>query len=401
MVILKIVKKSLLRRKHKALIALAAMSISVCLVLLLVHLKSGLSHTLSTVKNQADLIVAAPAQPIHLALYGLFRIGNPPPAINVNLLDELQSHPEIASIIPLSLQESHQGYAVTGSNESLFKNINSDLSQVFAEGEGFTNPQSIVLGASFAESSGYLIGERMTIAAGLEPSLSDEYPQPFTITGILAPIGSALDDSIIVQLTTLQSFRKETRENQTENTDINLALIKLHNRQALLPMQNQIREITNQTVEVIIPDQELSILQQTGNRLMNLMLGIVSITVIMALITIFFSVSGSLAERRYEIDILRMLGAKTYQVVAIGLLEPLIIILTASLSGFLLFMIAVSIFQVSLPTEWKAWIGGHEISMNDAATLLLLLLCGAVLTCIPAWMTYGQCTQKSNASTIK
>ena len=393
MVILQLVHKSLERRKTKALVALMALSCSVSLVLLLVHIKNNLSHTINRVTNQADLIVSAPAQPAYLALYGLFRIGNPPPAINVSLFETIKAHSEVMSAIPLSMQESHRGITITGTTSEFFQYFDNNQPLTFAEGEGFSQPRSIVLGATVAERTGYGIGERMTLAAGFEPALSDEYPQSFTITGILTPVNTIIDNSALVPIKTLQSIRSENTSKKADDNAINLILLKLHNRQALLPMQNQIKEFSQQPVEVIIPNQELTFIRHTGNQLVNLMLGIVAITLLMALITVFFSVSGSLAERRYEIDTLRMLGARSHQVIVIGLLEPLLIIFTASLLGFGLFWAGVKGLEYSLPDIWKGWIAGHPVSIEEVGVLLLLILAGTVLATVPAWRTYGQCTR--------
>lgn len=389
MVIGQIVYKSLWRRKNKALVALLAMSFSVCFVLLLTHLKVEFANTLARVNDQADLIIGAPAQPIHLALYGLFRIGNPPPAISDEDLQTLQTHPEIVSVIPLSLQESHRGHTVTGTDERLFHSMDLNPDHVFAKGEGFSTPYSAVLGATFAARSGYLPGEMITIAAGNEPSLQDEYPQLFTITGILSPTGSAFDNSILVPLNTLKTMR-----NSPKKTDINLFLVKLHNKQARLPMQNYLKTRFNHSVEVVIPQQALAFVQQAGNRLLNIILGVLVITMLMALIMVFFSVTSSLAERRCEVQTLQMLGARTHQVIAIGLLEPLIIILLASIGGFVLFIATIHMLEVMAPIHWSPWLGQQDVSLTEITTLLLLFAIGAVLTSIPAWRAYGKCLQR-------
>ncbi len=388
MVILQMVAKSLLRRKQRVLIALLATSVSVFLVLLLTHLKVGVANSLSRVNGQADLIVGAPAQPVHLALYGIFRLGNPPPVISDDHVQRLRAHPEIKSVIPLSQQESHRGYPVTATTEQLF--TNTSAGQIFAQGEGFSQPYSVVLGASFARDSGYLPGELMTIAAGAEPSLADEYPERFTITGVLAPTGSVLDNDIFVPLTTLQAIRSKYRPN--DNHGVNLLLIKLHSKQATLPIQSQIKNVYGQSLEVIIPAQELAYVHQLANRVMNTVLGILGMTVLMALLMVFFSVSGSLAERRNEVQTLRMLGARTHQIVVIGFLEPLVVILLASLGGFLLFVTVVALLAVFCPVEWQAWIGEQKISMVELFTWLSVLAFGSLLTFVPAWMAYGQCS---------
>ena len=389
MVILQIVSKSLLRRKKRVLIALLAMSFAVYFVLLLTHLKAGLANSLSRVNEQAELIIGAPAQPVHLALYGLFRAGNPPPAISYDYVQRLQANPEVALAIPLSQQESHRGHAVTGTSEQLFDSINTD--QVFAQGEGFSHSHSVVLGASFAQDSGYLPGEKMTIAAGAEPTLDDEYSEPFTITGILAPTGSVLDNGIFVPITTLQDMRSAYRPG--DGKDINLILVKLHSKQATLPIQNLIKTTHGKTLEVIVPVQELAYVHQLVNRVMNVVLGILAITMLMALLMVFFSVSGSLAERRQEVQTLRMLGARTQQIVVIGFLEPFMVILLALLVGLLLLLATVTTLEILFPVDWLAWMGGQKVSVNELVTLLVMLAFGSLLTFVPAWMAYDQCME--------
>ena len=402
MVIVQIITKSLLRRKKRVLIALLAMSFTVYFVLLLTHLKVGLANSMARVSEQAELIVGAPAQPVHLALYGLFRLGNPPPAISYDYVKQLQANPEVASAIPLSQQESHRGHAVTGTSEQLFDSINTD--QVFAQGEGFSHPHSVVLGASFARDSGYLPGEQMTIAAGSEPTVDDEYSEPFTITGILAPTGSMLDDGVFVPITTLQDMR--SAYNSGAGHDVNLILVKLHSKQATMPMQNQIKTTLGRAFEVIVPGQELAYVHQLVNRVMNVILGILAITVLMALLMVFFSVVGSLAERRQEVQTLRMLGARTHQIVVIGFLEPLAVILLALVAGFVLLLTTVTTLEILFPIESLVWLGGQTVSANEMVALLVILVVGSLLTFVPAWMMYDQCidnrqTVKSPASPTK
>ena len=393
MVIVQIITKSLLRRKKRVLIALLAMSFTVYFVLLLTHLKVGLANSLARVSEQAELIVGAPAQPVHLALYGLFRLGNPPPAISYDYVKQLQANPEVASAIPLSQQESHRGHAVTGTSEQLFDSINAD--QIFARGEGFSHPYSVVLGASFARDSGYLPGEKMTIAAGSEPTVDDEYSEPFTITGILAPTGSVLDDGIFVPITTLQDMRSTYHSDAGH--DVNLILVKLHSKQATLPIQNQIKTTLGRALEVIVPGQELAYVHQLVNRVMNVMLGILAITVLMALLMVFFSVIGSLAERRQEVQTLRMLGARTHQIVVIGFLEPLAVILLALVGGLVLLLTTVTTLEILFPIESLVWLGGQTVSANEMVALLVILVFGSLLTFVPAWMTYDQCIENRQA----
>lgn len=236
-------------------------------------------------------------------------------------------------------------------------------------------------------------GELMTIAKGAEPTPADEYAKPLTISGILEPTGTVLDNTILVNLSDLKQLRNQHQPDNSQADNINLIQIRLHNRQALLPMEQQIKHLVSEPVEVVIPNKELNFIQRISNQLTGLMIAIVAITAAMALVSVFFSVSGSLAERRYEIDTLRMLGARFYQVIAVGLLEPLLIIITATIASFVLFKGLVWGLEAFLPEEWRVWMADYPASFGEVKLLLLVILLGSLLAAIPAWKTYGQCTR--------
>ena len=388
MVILPLVTKSLSRRKMKALVSMLGLTVSLFLLLALIHVKNNLSHRIHITLHQTDLIIGAPSQPAHLALFGLFRVGNPPPALRYDVYQHLKNHSEVASAIPLSVMESHRGFPVTGTTPELFETFYEDRFLSFAQGNGFIQPASVVLGANVAEQTRYQLGEMMTIAQGAEPSLLDEYSEPFTITGILAATGTALDNSILVSMDDLKKVRPEGADQEA----INLIWVRLHNRQALLPMQQQIKEQMPYPVEVVIPNQALDFIQRIGSLLANMMIAIVLLTAGIALITVFFSVSGSLSERRYEIDTLRMLGARSHQIIIIGLLEPLLIMLAATVTGFILFKGVMASLIFFLPEHWLGWVSGYSTPTAEIGMLLLIMAIGSLLVIIPAWRTYGQCT---------
>ena len=411
MVILQLVKNSLARRKAKALISMIGLALSIGFLLVLTHVKNSIHHTIERVTHQSHLIIGAPSQPAHLALYGLFQIGSPPPAITLQTYLTMNKHPEVASAIPLSMMESHKGVTVIGTNNDLFLEFDHQeflkqeplkqkplkqkpLKQEplkFSKGKPFGDNASVVLGAQFAQESGYNIGEKMTIAKGAEPTLEDEYSTPLTISGILAPTGTVLDSSILVDIDELMPLRSQHSSSALQTKAINLVLIRLHNRQALLPLQQQIQHLVSEPVEVVIPSQELGFIQHINKQFATLMLLILIMTIIMALVGTFFSVSGNLAERRNEIDTLRMLGARSYQVAVIGLLEPLLIIVSGTISGFIVYQGIISGLTLFLPWNWQIWTSRHPASFEEIKLLFLILLIGSLLTAIPAWKTYGQC----------
>ncbi|MGI9277745.1 MAG: ABC transporter permease [Endozoicomonas sp.] len=396
MVILKIALRSLSRRTGRIWISLLTLSVAITLILGLSHLQDRLHQAFEKVSSQADIIVGGPAQPVYLVIYGLFRIGNPPPPIDYQAYEKLKNNGEIESAIPLAFGESHRGITITGTDNSLFESFGLPL--ILSEGEGFANPMNAILGASVAKQQAYKIGEQLTIAAGFEPTLEDEYPELFTISGILSPTGTYLDNTILVHLDGLNLARASRMNNPprnwTEPGKINLVLSRLHDRQALFAMEMAIKAEIEEPVEAVIPSRELASLFSFSRLFSNLMLGMAGMTLLLALITVFFNVSASLAERRSEIEMLRMLGARPWQVTLLGLLEPMLLIFIAMLTGTAFYLFCLMVLPLWLPASIQNMLQGGLISLNELSMLLLILAIGSVLAAIPAWRTYGSCNSR-------
>ena len=75
MVILKIMYQSFGQRAGRTAISITALAISVALLLIISHIHEAVRSYARQVSSEADLIVGGPAQPMHLVLYSLFRIG--------------------------------------------------------------------------------------------------------------------------------------------------------------------------------------------------------------------------------------------------------------------------------------------------------------------------------------
>ncbi|MET4709563.1 hypothetical protein [Endozoicomonas lisbonensis] len=80
-----------------------------------------------------------------------------------------------------------------------------------------------------------------------------------------------------------------------------------------------------------------------------------------------------------------MLGARSHQVIVVGLLEPVLIIFLATVVGFLLFQLAASGAESLLPEEWKLWMTERPVSFGEVKFLLFILLTGCLLAFVQAW----------------
>ncbi len=155
MVIPQLAVLSLQRRSAKAWVAVISLSLSTALLLAMFHIKNSLSQQLQQALNQSDLLIGAPAQPVHLVLFGLFRIGNPPPGISMDVYHQIQKHPETASAIPLRMMESHRGFTVTATSGDFMDSLKlSHINEDNQDNKKFR----LLLGANVAHQTGLQSG---------------------------------------------------------------------------------------------------------------------------------------------------------------------------------------------------------------------------------------------------
>ena len=70
-----------------------------------------------------DVVVGAKGSPMQLILAGVFHIDVPPGNIPLAGVRQLEQHPQVAQVIPLSLGDSHRGFAVMGTTAAYFEHF--------------------------------------------------------------------------------------------------------------------------------------------------------------------------------------------------------------------------------------------------------------------------------------
>ncbi|WP_257265489.1 ABC transporter permease [Endozoicomonas sp. ONNA2] len=382
MVILKIICRSFGQRAGRSTISILALALSIALLLVISHIHEAVRSYARQVSSGADLIVGAPSQPVHLALYSLFRIGPPPPVLPWNIYEEIAGMEDVEWAAPVSTNESHRGYTVTGSTAHYMETLQlKALNFIDTSGSGtaFRNDRSAFIGANLAAH--YQPGETLTIANGFSPSLKDEYQTPFVIQGVLMETGTLLDSNILVPIEGLRKIRKA----HGITTDyLNFIMIKLRHRHSLFKVQQELKSTLNTPLEVVIPAFELEKLGHYQRMLNNVFMAMSFIIGVLSLMMMYFNLSAGFAERKQEVELLRMVGASPWQLAGLTLAEPMLQILVALCSGVIVYKIS-TLFVGS----WIPVVSSITLPFEQLVWLLSLFLLGFLVACLPAWRMYG------------
>ncbi len=394
-------------------LGLTVLSIALATFLLLVveRVREDVRESFTQSVSGTDLIVGARTGSVQLLLYSVFRIGSATNNIRTESLEHVARHRAVAWIVPMSLGDSHRGYAVLGTTTGYFEHFRYGDRQplAMATGRPFAGTldglYEAVLGAEVAERLGYVIGQQITLTHGTGSTPGVEHAdKPFTIVGILQPTGTPVDRTVHVSLEAITAIHLDwaggapmpgfsipaeaARKFDLAPKEVTAALVGLRGRAAVFAVQRHVAEYTGEPLMAVLPGVALDELWQAiglGERALQ------GVSVLVALVSLAGLVSvvlASLNERRRELAVLRAVGAAPRHVLWLLAGEGLLVTLAGLALGAVAAWTAIALagpwvqasqgiaLQVALPTvtQWMV-IGGVA-----AAGLLASL--------VPGWRAY-------------
>ncbi|MEP6605567.1 MAG: ABC transporter permease, partial [Nitrosospira sp.] len=196
---------------RRATLGLMAVSIALSVVLLLgvEQLRTQARESFSQSISGTDLVVGARTSPIQLMLYAVFRLGDATHNIRWSSFQAMAEHPAVAWAIPISLGDSHRGFAVIGTTAAYFEHFRygERRSLAFAAGKPFADIFDAAIGAEVAERLGYRVGDRIVLNHGAKDlGLAEHADKPFKVSGILQRTGLPVDRSVHVSLEAIEAI---------------------------------------------------------------------------------------------------------------------------------------------------------------------------------------------------
>ena len=422
-------------------LSLVLFALGVGLISLLLILNKQLQDQFDKNLAGINLVVGAKGSPLQLILSSMYHIDSPTGNIPIKSAKGLMNpkHPLIDQAIPLSMGDSHQGYRIIGSTYDLFGLYNGEIGQ----GKLWSKDMETTIGATVADKLGLGLGDGFYSSHGLiidDNLVHDDAPQ-FKVAGIFKPTGSVLDQLI---LTNTQSIWKvhdsheheegesadshnhddheghdhsdheghdhanheghdheghhhddHAVENTTkvaptnasllENADqsITSLLIKFKsNNYRTLNMQRNINENTD--MQAATPAFEINRLYSmmgTGTDALQMLAYVI---VFVSGLSIFISLFSSLRERKYELSLMRVMGASPTKIFTLIVLEGLILAVLGYLIGIALSHIGMEILAKYMSDAYRYSFSGALFLKEELYLLFGALGIGFIAAIIPA-----------------
>lgn len=399
------------RRRGTLLWVVLSIALSTLLMLGLERLRADARSSFRQAVSGADLIVGPRTGSVQLLLYAVFHIGSATSNMRMDSVEALARQRGVAWVVPLSLGDSHRGFAVLGTSTAYFEHFRHGDRQALrlAQGRAFTDgPPGLfeaVLGADVAEQLGYRLDQAITLRHGSGAMAGAEHAdKPFKVVGILARTGTPVDRTVHVNLASLTAVHldwaggaplpglrippEQVQKFDLAPQEVTAALVGLKNRAAVFAVQRKVAEGQGEPLMAVLPGVALDELWDAvglGEKALQGMSALVALVSVAGLAAV---VLAGLNERRRELAVLRAVGAGVRHIALLLSLEGLWVTLLGLWLGVLVYTALVlgasGWVQARLGVGLQLW----PPTPGQWQALAAMLVAGWLASAVPAWQAY-------------
>jgi putative ABC transport system permease protein len=408
MATLSLALRSLWNRRVTALLTVAAIAVSVALLLGVQKMRVAAKDSFANTVSGVDLIVGARSGPLNLLLYSVFRVGDATANVSWDTYQKIARHPDVAWTIPLSLGDSHRGFRVLGTSGDYFRHYRyaGERELAFAQGQPFDDLYDAVLGAEVARELGYTLGTEIVIAHGLGAvSFAKHEDKPFRVVGILARTGTPVDRTVHVSLEAITAIHidwqsgmqampgqrvsaDEARAMELTPQSITAFMVGMRSKVMTFTMQRAVNEYRLEPLLAIIPGVALSQLWELVGVADRALMIVAAFVVLAGLLGMLTAILTSLNERRREMAILRSVGARARHVFTLLVAEAGLLATAGVALGVALAYGLMAAGRPLLENKYGIFVQITGLTRYDFAILGAIIGAALLMGLFPAWRAY-------------
>ncbi len=395
-----------------------------------------------------DLVVGAKGSPLQMILSSVYHIDAPTGNIPLKEAYVVTKNPFVEKAIPLALGDSYKGFRIVGTDSQYLDHFGAKV----AQGRRIERDLEVVVGDRAARQLKLQLGNTFYGSHGLVQDgghVHETYA--YEVVGILAPTNLVLDQLITTTVPTVwrmhadhghdegdheeeahdhdheghdHSSPEHVHDHNTPNTSVDQHDHGAHDQQHqhknpvnLPPISKEGKEVTaylvqykkdgegntsmRATVEapMIIEDNSTSLgyakpaielqrlLEMTGVG-MDFLRALALIIILISAFSMFISLYSSLKERRYEMALMRVQGARPRQLFAMIILEGLLVALVGFVIGLLISHLGMEIMAAQLEDTYKYTFTGWLFLPEEALLFVGTLVIGFLAAILPALQAY-------------
>ena len=431
------------QRKLSTILNVLVLALGIATILVLLILSTQVRDNLSNNSRGIDLVVGAKGSPMQLILAAVYHIDAPSGNIPLDEAERVMNDRAVGKAMPMALGDSFQGFRVVGATTEYPEHYEA----VLAEGRLWEGEGEATIGIRVAEATGLTVGDTFESSHGLSAASGEQHEdEPIEVVGILAESNTVVDQLVLTSIETVwhvhgiehehehgeqyhahdddghdhdedghehdddehahdddghehdDDEEGESATNIVESTpmpgqqsgpsqpEYTAILISYSSPMAAAVFPRWVN--TETELQAAAPAYETS-------RLFN-MLGVGFdalrifgfVLILAALLSVFVALINALKERRYDLAMMRTLGASRTKLMAHVLLEGQILAGMGTFLGLMLGHGAAALLASAVQESRGMAIDGFVLVPGEGWIVLLALGAGLIASLIPAIQAY-------------
>jgi len=332
-----------------------------------------------------DLVVGAKGSPMQLMLSGIYHLDAPTGNIPLSSAAALSRNRMVKRAIPLALGDSWKGHRIVGAGKEYAEHYGANLSA----GRFYEKPMEAVLGAEVAARTGSAVGATFKGAHGLGGE-GDEHEDAYTVVGILAKSNSVIDRLVLTSIESVWEIHEEHGAGHNppkdEAREVTVVLLQYASPLAAATLPRQINSQSD--LQAASPAYETARLFSIVGVGIDALRGFAAVLILAAGLSVFIALYSALEERRYELAVMRTLGASPGKLFGLLIGEAFVLSLLGVVLGLLLGHGLASILGAWLEHQQHYPVTGLEWRPEELWVAGIALGVGVVAAIVPAWRAY-------------
>jgi putative ABC transport system permease protein len=379
------------RPLHTAL-SLILLSLGVATIVLLLLVVGQLEERMSRDARGIDLVVGAKGSPMQLILSGIYHLDAPTGNVPLAAAQSLGKERFVRKAIPLALGDSWKGYRIVGAGHEYPNHYAATL----VGGRLWDKPMEAVLGSEVAARTRVGVGAKFSGAHGIGGEGS-EHEMPYTVVGVLGPTGSVLDRLVLTGIESVwhvhephqgprEAADQKDKAAAEPEREVTVVLVQYASPLAAATLPRQIN--SRSELQAASPAVETARLFRIVGVGAEALRAFAIVLVVAAGLSVFIALYTALEERRYDLAVMRTLGASPRRLFGLLLLEGLVLAFVGALIGLGLGHLLATLLGLWFRGHQQYAVTGLAWRSEELWLAAAALGVGFLAALLPAWRAY-------------
>jgi len=337
-----------------------------------------------------DLVVGAKGSPMQLILSGIYHADAPTGNIPLSSVGLLSKNRMVKRAIPLALGDSWKGYRIVGAPHDYPAHYGAKV----ASGRLWEKPMEAVLGAEVAARTGARVGSRFAGVHGISGEGEEHGDTPYTVVGVLERTGSVIDRLVLCNVESVWQVHEHAqgpvdeadRKALEEAREVTVLLVQYASPLAAATLPRQIN--SQSELQAASPAYETARLFRIVGVGVEALRAFAVVLIFAAGLSVFIALYTALEERRYDLAVMRTLGASPGKLFGLLMTEGLVLAVVSALLGLALGHALASALGAWLQTQQQYPVTGLEWRPEELWLPVVALAVGLIAALVPAWRAY-------------